>query len=119
MPPELKTRLKYLIDLGVIECIGVGRSTRYILCQKYYTLAGKSGVYTRKRGLDKETNKELLFKHIRSNAKSGSKLDELCQVLPALSRRQVQKLTKELQDQGQIHFKGKTKSSLWFPGSNQ
>lgn len=119
VPPELKTRLKYLIDLGVIECIGVGRSTRYILCQKYYTLAGKSGVYTRKRGLDKETNKELLIKHIRSNAKSGSKLDELCQVLPALSRRQVQKLTKELQDEGQIHFKGKTKSSLWFPGSNQ
>jgi ATP-dependent DNA helicase RecG len=115
-PLELKACLKHLVDLGIVVCIGRGKGAKYILCRQYYKLAGKSGVYTRKEGLDKETNKELLLKHIRENAKSGSRLSELCQVLPFLSLRQVQELLKELRKHGQIHFKGKTKASLWFPG---
>ncbi|MDP1608532.1 MAG: putative DNA binding domain-containing protein [Chlamydiales bacterium] len=113
-PLELKIQLKHLIDLGVIEFIGRGKSTQYMLCQKYYLHAGKSGVYTRKRGLDRDTNKELLLRHIRAN--SGARLSDLCQVLPSLSERQVQTLLRELKIKGFIHFKGKTKSSLWFSG---
>jgi ATP-dependent DNA helicase RecG len=117
IPPELKIRLNHLVDLGIIERIGKGRGMRHMLCKQYYTLAGKSGIYTRKQGLDKETNKELLLKHIKSNSKHGSKLAELGQVLPFLSQRQVQELLKELRIQGYIHFKGQTKASLWFPGT--
>ena len=112
--PELKIRLKHLVDLGIIERIGRGRGARYLLCQQFYAHTGNSGVYTRKLGLDKETNKELLLKHIRSNASKGSKLDELCQVLPALSSSQVQKLMRELKADGKVLLQGKTKSSLWF-----
>ncbi len=114
-PPELKSRLNHLVDLGIVERIGKGRSARHMLSQQYYALAGKSGMYTRKRGLDKETNKELLLKHIRSNERVGSKLADLGQVLPFLSQRQVQGLLRELRIQGKIHFKGLTKASLWFP----
>jgi ATP-dependent DNA helicase RecG len=85
-----------------------------MLCQKYYLYAGKSGVYTRKKGLDRETNKELLLKHIRAN--SGSRLSDLCQVLPSLSRRHIQILLKELESGGLVYFQGKTKASLWFSG---
>jgi len=115
-PTELRFRLNHLVDLGIVERIGKGRGARHILCQQYYTLTGKNGIYTRKRGLDKETNKELLVKHISLNAKHGSKLAELNQVLPFLSQRQVQELLRELRIQKQIHFKGQTKASLWFPG---
>jgi ATP-dependent DNA helicase RecG len=116
-PPELKFRLNHLVDLGIVERIGKGRGTRYMLCQQYYALAGKSGMYTRKRGLDKETNKELLLKHVRSNAKNGAKFNELHQVLPALSRDQIKQLLKELKTQALIHPQGKTSASTWFPGS--
>ena len=47
-PPELKFRLNYLVDLGIIERIGKGRSARHMLCQKYYKYVGKGGIYTRK-----------------------------------------------------------------------
>lgn len=114
-PPELRVRLQHLIDLGVIESIGRGKGAKCMLCQKYYIHVGKSGVYTRKLGLDRETNKELLLKHIRANAKEGARFSDLCQVLPSLSRRQVQDLLRELKDKGQIQPKGKTKASLWFP----
>lgn len=113
--PELKLRLKHLLDLGVIERVGHGRGAKYMLCRQYYKLSGQSGVYTRRRGLDKETNKELLLRHIRENAKTGSKLSDLIQVLPSLSKSQVQKLAKELKANGLIELKGKTNASLWFP----
>jgi ATP-dependent DNA helicase RecG len=115
--PEVKQRLSHLMDLGIIERIGTGRGARYFLCQKYYALVQKSGVYTRKLGLDKETNKELLVKHINLNNDLGAKLDALCQVLPALSRRQVQELLRELKQQEKVHYIGKTRGSLWFSGA--
>lgn len=49
MQLQIIMRLKHLIDLGIIEKIGNGRSARYILCQQYYTLARKQGMYTRKK----------------------------------------------------------------------
>lgn len=63
--PELKKRLKHLINLGVIERIGQGKGAKYMLCRQYYKFSGQSGVYTRRRGLDKATNKELLLRHIK------------------------------------------------------
>lgn len=114
-PPELKIRLNHLIDLGIIERIGKGRGARYILFQQYYLLAGKSGTYTRKQGLDKETSKELLFKHLRANAKNGSKFKELQQILPFLSRSQVQKLLIELKAENRAYVEGRTSASIWFP----
>jgi ATP-dependent DNA helicase RecG len=116
-PPELKIRLKRLIDLGIIESIGRGKGTRYLLCKNYYSFAGKSAIYTRRKGLDRETNKELLLKHLITNAQSGAKLEELCLVVPSLHKRQVQRLLRELQKLRKVHFKGKTKASVWFPGS--
>lgn len=113
--PDLKNCLKRLIDLGVIDRVGHGRGVKYILCRQYYKFSGQSGIYTRLRGLDKGTNKELLLTHIRDNAATGSKLSDLCQVLPSLSKRQVQNLINELKIKGLVDFKGKTKSSLWFP----
>lgn len=117
-PPELKMQLKHLVDLGVVESIGRGRSIQYMLCQKYYLHAGKSGVYTRKRGLDRETNKELLLKHIRASRREGARLADLLQVLPSLSENQVQVLLRELRIKNLIHVRGKTKAGLWFPDKN-
>lgn len=117
-PPELKYRLNHLVDLGIIERIGKGRGARYMLCQQYYVLAGKSGMYTRKKGLDRGTNRELLLKHIRLNAKEGSKFSELNQVLPTLSRDQLKSLLKELKIQKLIYLQGKTSNSSWFPITN-
>ncbi len=108
----LKPTLKGLLSEGIVEIISRGK---YVLCKKYYTLAGKKGVYTREKGLDRETNRQLLLKHIRDNAESGSRLKELMQVLPALSKDQIQTLIKELKAEGQIFNKGKTRASLWYP----
>lgn len=113
--PQLRIRLKRLTDLGIIECRGRGKGAKYMLCRRYYEFVGQRGVYTRKRGLDKATNKELLFRHVDENAKNGAKLSDLEQVLPDLSQSQVQKLLRELKAEGRISVHGKTRGSRWFP----
>ena len=71
IPQNLRSRLKKLNDLGIIEHIG---RNKFILSRNLYSVAGKSGVHTRKRGLDRETNKELIVKHIISYPASPRRL---------------------------------------------
>ena len=115
VPDDLKTRISNLIEQGIIESFGRGRGVRYILSRRFYDFAGKKGIYTRKRGLDRETNKALLLKHIRDNKKTGSQLRELKQVLPALTGEQVRTLLKEMRTEGSIYCVGLTKSARWYP----
>lgn len=119
VPEELRGRIPRLRDLGVVEVLGWGRGTRYMLSKRFYTFVGQGATYTRRRGLDRETNKELLLRHIRANARSGSRLEELTQVLPAQSRRTVQRLLSELKAEGRLHTSGRTSAARWYAGSGK
>jgi ATP-dependent DNA helicase RecG len=111
IPRELKPRVAKLLDEGVIERAGGGK---FLLARGFYDFIGRKGVYTRKRGLDKETNKALLLKHIRDHQEEGSKLSDLMEVLPSHSRRQVQNLLKELCDEAKIEQRGRTSAGRWY-----
>ena len=115
IPEHLRTRLQSLVEMGVVERFGRGRGVKYVLSRRYHTMAGEKGTYTRKKGLDRETNKALLLKHIKENRKTGSRLKEFRQVLPALSMSQVQKLISGLKKEGKIYKTGTTKATLWYP----
>jgi len=111
LPSWAKERVPLLLKSGAIERIG----RKYMLSRKYYEFVDRKGVYTRKRGLDLETNKQLLLKHIRDNRDNGSRLNDLRQVLPALSRRQVQALLAALKKQNKVRMVGKTSAAKWYP----
>jgi ATP-dependent DNA helicase RecG len=115
LPERSKESLFKLVESGVLEQVSRGRGTRYVLSRQFYEFLGKRGVYTRKRGLDRETNKALLLKHIHDNAKNGSPLRELRDVLPALSPYQIQRLLREIKDEGKARTVGTTKAARWFP----
>ncbi len=108
---NLRSRLKRLTDLGIVE--HTGRS-KYVLARSLYSAIGKSGVHTRMVGLDRETNKELLLKHIRNNGREGTPLKELYQVLPGHNRGQLQILLRELRKEGRIFCEGNTNAARWF-----
>ena len=111
MPDDLRDRISRLLEIGVVERVARGK---FILGRRYYAAVGKKGVYTRKRGLDRATNKELLLKHIRENIVTGSKMDEFYQVLPGLTRSQIQLLLRELKAESRIYLEGKTSAARWF-----
>jgi ATP-dependent DNA helicase RecG len=116
LPDDLKERVPHLLDEGIIERIGRGRGVRFILSRKFHSFLGQQGAYTRRKGLDRETNKALLLKHIQENQGDGSPFRDLEQVLPALSRRQVQNLLQELRAEGKIRLSGARRGGRWYPG---
>src|SRR5690606_31888556 len=83
VPADLRDRRNRLAQLGVLERIGRGRSARYMLSSRFYAAIGERGSYTRRRGLDRQHNKELLVAHLSQTNTEGSPLAELQQVLPA------------------------------------
>ncbi|WP_434479428.1 ATP-binding protein [Gemmatimonas sp.] len=116
LPPSLRTVIPGLVAAGAVESVGRSRGVRFILSRGVYAALGGKGTYTRKRGLDRATNKALLLKHIRDNATAGSQMEEFRQVLPALKRSQIQVLLRELRTEGSVHNVGTTRAARWFPG---
>lgn len=111
--PQQMARLPALIEAGVVEGHGRGRGARHMLSRGLYAALGKKGSYTRKRGLDRGTNKQLLLTHIRDNDADGSPLRDLKEVLPAASAAQVQGLLHELRAEGQIRVLGTKRWARW------
>lgn len=107
----LKQRLPALIDAGVIERVGRGRG--YLLSQALYAALGARGEHTRKKGLDHETNKALLLKHLGTVGQTGSPLSELRQVLPALPASAVQQLLAELRREGRVALSNQRRWARW------
>lgn len=111
LPDYYKSRIPILLENGILE-----RSTRgrYVLSRQFHIFLGKRGTYTRKKGLDKETNKALLHKHLQECGLGGCKFEELGQVLPSLSRYQIHSLLKELKAEVKIKVEGRTRAGRWF-----
>lgn len=107
----MQSRLPQLIGMGIVEHVG---RKKYVLARSLYAASGKTGVHTRRIGLDRDTNKELLLKHIRKNNTVGTPFKELQQVLPGQSRNQIQVLMRELRKSGMVFCKGTTSAARWF-----
>ncbi|HOY82717.1 MAG TPA: ATP-binding protein [Rhodoglobus sp.] len=113
LPERAKQRVSSLIALGALERPSPKKLT---LSRRFYSFVGKRGEYTRRRGLDRETNKALLRQHIEQNARDGSPLADLNQVLPGMAASQVQNLLRELKQAGVAHPVGRTRAARWYPG---
>jgi ATP-dependent DNA helicase RecG len=113
LPLWAKERVPSLLKSGAIERIG----RKLILSSRFYEFVDKKGVYTRKRGLDRETNKQLLLKHIKDNRKQGSQFRDLREVLSSLTRDQVKKILAEMKKEKRICVVGKTSAARWYPGT--
>lgn len=110
IPSELQKQTRRLLDLGLIEKIG---RNNYILARQFYEVLGKPGLHTRRRGLDRDENKELILKHLKQSPQ-GTKMAILQQVLPSKTRSQIQVFLRELRRDGKVYNIGKTSSTLWF-----
>jgi ATP-dependent DNA helicase RecG len=117
LPAHLRARVPGLIEVGALEAVGRGRGARYLLSQQLYAALGAKGVHTRKKGLDHDTNKALLERHLRAQQDAGAPLAELRQVLPAESERSVQRLLAELRAEGRIALRGSRKWARWVIAS--
>lgn len=115
IPKDFAERAKALVEQGVLERVG----KKLIFSRRYYEMKGLAGVHTRKRGLGKEANLQLLLKHILSCGNRGCALAELQQVLPHVGAKTVSKYLEELKRRGEVLVVGKTRGAKWFPGPTE
>lgn len=119
LPADLRERLPGLIAAGAVESLGRGKGTHYILSEALYAVLGAKGTHTRKKGLDRETNKALLLKHLARQGHEGAPLADLRQVLPALPASAVQTLLMELRTEGRAELKGLRRWARWRIAGNE
>ena len=117
IPDVLRPRVEPLLEKGILERVGRGRGTRLLLSRRFYRHLAEAGVYTRKRGLDRETNKALLVRHLEESGTAGSPMSELQQVLPAVARGQLKRLLVELRQDGRIRLVGQRRGARWHVAS--
>jgi len=117
---EMKSRLPDLIEAGAVESQGRGKGRRSFLSRELYVEMGTPGVHTRQQGLDYETNKALLLKHLDSCGSTGAQMAELQQVLPAQSRASILRMLKDLQGASppMVELRGKSSAQRWFMHQN-
>ena len=89
---------------------------KLILSRRFYSFLGETGVHTRKAGLDRETEKELLMKHLNAAGAVGAPMAELIQVLPGKSRDHIKRLLEQLRDGGRAHVTGAKRTARWHVG---
>lgn len=106
--PEYLRKFK---GLELVEKIGRGRGSRYILSHKYYTAIGKTGVHTRLSGVPRETQKQLILEHLKRNG-TGT-MQEFKDIFPGFSRNLINSLLRDLKNEKKIVCTGKTKGALW------
>ena len=115
LTPSQLARMPGLIEAGAVESRGRGKGVRYLLSRELYGAIGEPGTYTRRKGLDHETNKALLMRHLWDNAATGAPKSELAQVLPSLSGRSISRLMDELRRGGFSEMRGERRGARWFP----
>ncbi len=106
----LQGRVQGLLAAGVLEKAG----RKLILSRSLYRELGQPGAYTRRRGLDHETKKALLEKHLQDAGAQGAVLSELHQVLPEENIRNVQRLLNELKQEQRVVLVGQRRIARWF-----
>lgn len=114
LSPALKERLPNLMAVGAVESVGRGRGIRYMLSEALYASLGAKGTYTRQRGLDRDTNKALLLKHLMKQGEQGAPVSELQQVLPTHSASALRGLLLELRAENKLALKGERRWARWY-----
>ena len=107
--PEFKDKF---IRLGIIESIGKGRGTKYILSRRYYETIGQSGKHTRIKGLNRDQVKELILNHIKEG-KPARRID-LITGFSECKPKDISNILQELKKAGEITFIGEPKTGRWL-----
>jgi len=117
VPRELKPWLRRLVDLRVLEPVGRGGGTRYVFAQRFLP-SGSAARIESVRPVSRKIHKELLLRHVLTKSTIGAKFEEFQQLLPDVGRVQIQRLMRELRDEGLIESRGETKAVRWFAAAN-
>lgn len=105
--------LQNLLEIGLVEKYD---SRKYVLSKAYYDYSNQPGEYTRKIGLDKNTNMTLIIEHLKKHNRGMMKDFIYMFRTLNLSKITINRYLSELRVEGKIEFCGNPRISR---GKNQ
>jgi len=116
IPVQLRPSFEDMKSKGIVEVSGRGRGVKYILSRRFYSEIGDRAAYTRLKGLDRKTIKELIVQHLVEYQNEGCTLQDILRLRLNLTYGQARSLLQGLKREGRAHAEGTTRGGRWFPG---
>lgn len=107
---SLNFRDKFL-ELGIIEKVGQGRGTRYILSHNYYKHTDGAGRYIRLSGLTRQVKRTLVIEHLKKKKKVTNQ--ELQEAFPDMGMQEISTLLKGMRKDRLIVHEGSLRWGYW------
>ncbi|ALG86315.1 DNA glycosylase AlkZ-like family protein [Gordonia phthalatica] len=112
-----KTNLGRLVEKGILESRGTGRSRKYHLTARFYDLAQDRNAYVRVKGADPLQQERMILDYVSAYSSiSRAQAAELCQITPP----QASRILKQLATDGRLALRGERRGAHYvLPGTPQ
>ncbi len=117
-PPAFAKELARLRELGIVDCTGRGRGVRYELLKDSAGRVERSCGNTPEQGPQRTLSRNAVMRCLRDYMPEGCSVSEIHHVVPALSRRTLQRLLRELQAAGTVRRIGAGRGARWLAMTN-
>ena len=108
---DLIYRQKF-VSLGIIEKVGKGRGSKYILSHNYYQYTNSTGIYTRMSGLTRDVKRSIILEHLKKNGRVANQ--DLQEAMPDMTMNDITTLLKAMKKDGLIEHEGSRRFGYWI-----
>lgn len=113
LPTTARVIATRLVELGILEARGSGRSRKYHLTARFYDLAQDRSAYVRVKGVDSLQQERMILDYVRAYGSiTRRQAAELCQTSPTLARGSLKKLV----EGGRLRLVGERRASRYVSG---
>jgi ATP-dependent DNA helicase RecG len=114
IPATAKTILARLVESGILEARGVGRSRKFHLTARFYDLAQDRSAYVRVKGADPLQQERMILDYVHAYGSiNRSQAAQLCQTTPVQARATLKRLV----DDGRLTLRGEKRGAHYVQKS--
>ncbi len=107
-PAAVRSTAGRLVEKGVLEARGQGKSRQFHLTARFYDLAQDRGAYVRVKGADPLQQERMILDYVQAFGRiTRSQASEVCQVTPLQARATLKRLV----DQGRLQLVGERRAA--------
>jgi ATP-dependent DNA helicase RecG len=112
IPATTRNTLGRLVELGILESRGVGRSRKFHLTARFYDLAQDRNAYVRVKGVDPLQQERMILDYVAAYGSiTRSQAAHLCQATPT----QARAVLKRLVDDNRLTLQGERRGARYVP----
>ena len=116
VPTTARAITTRLVEVGILESRGTGRSRKLHLTARFYDLAQDRNAYVRVKGADPLQQERMILDYVRAYGSiTRSQAAELCQVSPTQARSNLKRLV----DDGRLRLVGERRTARYVPPSSR